>query len=560
MSDIPPPPPGFSLVPEPPPGFRLVKNEPSSGVGIARKAEMFSRGVMDVGAETLGGLPDLVARGMRFAGLPAPEEGFYTNKIKAGMGAAGRALSAPLNAAADAAGVDLGPSAAQGKGEKVAYGAGRGTGNALSIALPAAGVAKMLPAGVPQSVAQTMASSPGLQVAAGATGGGVEAATDSPLAGTAAAVAVPLIAAAGRRIAAPIKPQLTPDETRLAGVAASEGINLSAAQRTGSPALQTFESVMGTLPLTAGPQKAITQNQARQFNRAVLERAGIRSDYASPEVLKQASDRLGREFERVAAATVVNLDDPFLTRMQDVASRYGNKLPSQQREVFKSFLDDILGAGNAMPGAQYQQARSDLTRLAKSYRQNDPATAGALRGMRDALDDAADRSIPESLRGVWDTARSQWAALRVVDSAMKAGQGSAAAAGNIPPGALKQAVANQDPRGFVQGKGQLTDLARVGERFIRDQVPNSGTPGRENMIRLLQGGAAGSGLLSGDPVTALAMPALALGGPRAAQAAYNTAPIQRYLTGQTAPRPANADAKALAAILAGRIKGALPPP
>jgi len=520
---------------------------PDRGLGVKafRAAEFASRGIMDSAAETVGAAPDLIGKGLSKLGVPGIEEGWYTRQLKEALAKLGRFTSAPLKAAADYAGVDLGSDSPETAGEKVAYGTGRGAADAASVMIPAASAARLTQAGtLGNRVATTMASQPALQASAGAVGGAVGEATDSPLTGTAAAVATPVLAAAGRRVVSPVRSQLTPEDARLAQVAADEGIDLSAGARTGSRPLQAMESVFSTLPLTAGPQRAQIDRTAKQFNRAVLQRAGIDADRATPDVLRANTERLGREFDRISAATIVRADDQLLDDLQGVMTRYGTKMPSQQREVVQAWVTDVLATGDTIPGQVYQQARSDLTRQVQGSLKTDPGLSQALRGIRDALDNAADRAIPEDLRQAWGAARSQWAAKKQIEAAATTG-------GNVSPAKLKTAVSAGNRGAFAEGRGELNDLARVGDRFVKEQVPNSGTPERTALIQLLTGGAVGG--LAADPLMGAATAGTTMLLPRVIQGAYNSGAGQAYL-GNRVAAGAESPYRALAAILAAQGK------
>lgn len=488
-----------------------------------RAAGMGAKGFADSALETVGAVPDAVAAGLRAIGAPAPEPGFYTNKLKSAWNTVGGAMAAPVNEALRSQGVDLGKETAENSFEKGAYGAGRGVADAASLYLPAAGVAKAAGPGLTQEVAKVLATQPGLQTVAGAAGGAVGEATDSPLLGAATAMAVPVLAGVGQRLANPVKSTLNPEQARLAEVAASEGIPLTPAQQTGSRPLQAMESVFGTMPLTSGPQKAIREGQSKAFNRAVLSRAGIEAEEATPEVLSAAAQKLGKQFEDLSAKTVVQFDDDFLKSLNQVSSRYANKLPTNVKPIVDSYVEDLAQFTDGMPGAAYQQARSDLTRQAKATVNSDPTLSMTLRGIRDALDDAAERSLPKEVRQAWQDVRRQYGNLKTIEKAMSTTTAEAAG-GNISPTQLSQAV--KQGGNFARGGGDLNDLSRVGAAFLRDNVPNSGTAERSLMANLLTGGIAGGVGVGIDPLLGVST----LLAPRAAQMAYNTGPVQQWLT------------------------------
>lgn len=488
-----------------------------------RLAGMGAKGIADSALETVGAIPDAVSAGLRAIGAPAPEAGFYTNKLKDAWNTVGGAMAAPVNEALRSQGVDLGKESAENTLEKAAYGGGRGVADAASLYLPAAGVAKMAGPGVAQGVAATLASQPALQTVAGAAGGAVGEATDSPLLGAATAMAVPVLTGVGQRLANPVRSSLSPEQARLAEVAASEGIPLTPGQQTGSRPLQAMESVFGTMPLTAGPQKAVREGQSKAFNKAVLQRAGIDADQATPEILDQAARTLGKQFETLAAQTTVKFDDDFLKSLNTVSSRYANKLPTNVKPIVDSYVEDLSKFADGMPGLAYQQARSDLTRQAKATVNSDPTLSNTLRGIRDALDDAAERSLPSEIRQAWQDVRRQYGNLKTIEKAMS-NTTMGAAAGDISPTQLSQAV--KQGGNYARGGGDLNDLSRVGTTFLRDNVPNSGTAERSLMANLLTGGIAGGVGVGIDPLLGVGT----LLAPRAAQMAYNAAPVQQWLT------------------------------
>lgn len=492
----------------------LASRNSQRGVGerVARAAGMVGQGFNEGLAQTVGALPDLVGAGMRGLGVPnAPRPGFYTDAVRSGIQAVAGAPQAPETTA-----------------ERALQGAGRGIADAASILIPATAVAQGARAGsVTQGVGQALAAQPALQATAGAVGGAVGDATDNPLLGTAAAIATPLLLQRG------VTPfPSSPERQRMAQAAAAEGIPLSPAQTSGNRALQWTEAAFGDLPTTAGRQAGIEQVRSGAFNRAVLRRAGIDSTTATPEILAANNARLGQEFQRIAAATTVQFDGRLVRDMATAQQRYGNKLPSQQREVFQNFLRDILsdpttGAPRTtLSGEVYQQARSDLTRLSSSYMNSDPALGRALAQVRDALDDVAGRSVPPDLRDAWQTARRQYAAQRVIERSIGAGEN--VAEGSVSPLLLRQAVNQQDRRSYALGRGELAELARIGQLFMRPQA-SSGTAQRAAYMGML----TGAGAVSLDPVTLGTAAAL----PRTVQEIYNLGPVQRYLQNQAVTTP-----------------------
>jgi len=499
----------------------------TNGQKAARIVGQGAQGFNDAVAGTIGTPVDLVSKGLKAIGVPvgnAPVGG--SESIKKGMdyvatlpGRVGDAVSqGSLAPIMDDRTSRFDP---VNQTEKIARGAGEGVGNALSIALPAAAIARGAQAGtLTQGVANVLASQPVTQAVAGAVGGGVTAATDNPWLGLAAGAAVPVAAAIGRGVISPVTNRLNAQEQNLVAAAGREGIPLTPAQRTGSPTLKTMEGTFNSMPLASGPMQDTFNGQRQQFNRAVLERAGVTATDATPDTVQRAFQAAGQTFDDLARRTVVNVDNQFVGDVQRVATDYGRRLETDVAPVFRSYLDDLTplmqaaqtpGANPQIAGEIYGRIRSDI---AVTMRETKSAPLRrALGGLVEAFDDAMERSTTGALRAEWQDARSQYQALMTVDKAMQGGTQASRSSGDIAFNALKGAVQQGDRSGYSRGRGQLNELSRVGD-FLSNKVPDSGTVPR--------------GMLANP----LNWPALAVGG--VMSRAYNSRLGNAYLTNQVA--------------------------
>ena len=334
----------------------------------------------------------------------------------------------------------------------------------------------------------------------------------------------------------PININVTPERQRLIDAAARENIPLDLAQITGSKPLQIANTVLSNLPITASKEAQKQAIQQSAFNRAVLARAGQEADSATPEVIKAAEQKLGGMIQGATKGQKIGLDEGFQKNIQTTIEQYKDVLDPLQRQELNRIADMFSKGKNVqMHGEAYQTARSMLGRKANSLFKNDPEAARAYQGIQAALDDAAERSLPADKLSQLATARSQYGPLMAIEKAMAKVGGSS---GDISPAALRTAVAMQNPKTYVRGDGQLNDLARIGETFLKNQIPDSGTAQRTAMQNLLTGnmGLAGIGALTGgvsyaggaDPSTAAAMAGLELLGPRGAQAILNSKALRTY--------------------------------
>ena len=565
-------------------GWEPLDTRPANADSTGRLLALAGEGSQQSIADTVGAVPGLVARGINTAFGTNLDPSATSRAVKAGLEgveSGGRAALRALGVSFD----DAGPRAPTTATERAALGAGRGVTDALTVALPAGAIASAArPGTMVEGVARALAAQPVTQAAAGAVGGAVGEATDNPLLGLAAGVATPLAGAAVRRAISPVAMNLTPEEQRLAALARGLGIELTPGQQTGSRALQTAESVLTTMPIAGNRQRAIYDTQREGFNRAVLDTAGIRADRASPDVIDAAFSRLGATFDDLAARTTVQVDDQLFRDVDSVVQEYGRRLPTDVAPVFQSYIDDLAqmkgammppppaGAGAAgavrpaanvqtvqIPGEAFQNIVSGIRARARSASGN-PALQEALNSLADAVNDNMIRSAPREVAEAWRDARRQYRNLLTIDKAAGAGTQADRQAGNIPFGAFTNSVRQQDPRGFARGRGELNDLARVGD-FLAGKIPNSGTPERTSMANLLTGSTflaptAGASLMGANPGLAVASGVAGVTIPPLVQALINSPAGRGYLTNQRAAGYGPVmDQRLLAALLTGQGGG-----
>lgn len=476
-----------------------------------------------------------VAAAMRAVGFPASPAGTYFRTYQG-------AIPGAVEAGAKALGIpyrDVGaPANLQ---ETVNRGFGEAAGNVgttVGIGMGIAGVAARAGRPIAEAVGRAIAGQPATQLAAEATGRAVEGATDNGVAGTAASIAVPVAGAMLRRGISPVTNVRNVEERRLAGLLRNEGVPITAGQETGSRALQSAEATLATLPGSGAMSAAAQRNQWSKFTEAALKRAGIQSALATPEVIDNQFRDLGAKFGQLAAKTDVPIDANFRIETQRIRNYYGRALPSQQREVLDNFINDLTTLNGmrvvSIRGPLYQDTRTRLNGLIDQYRptatkSGDATLTQSLIALRNALDGAMERHAAPDLRDQWRTARQQWANLETVADAVGGGAAEKGAQGYISPAQL--VAATRRSRGvdrYARGFGDLNDLARAGSIFVKDTIPNSGTPERQFWQRAFTGagpamGAGAAGYLSrGNPMAMAAgaaapfvVPPVAYGGMQA---------------------------------------------
>jgi hypothetical protein len=193
--------------------------------------------------------------------------------------------------------------------------------------------------------------------------------------------------------------------------------------------------------------------------------------------------RLGDAFRDLANRNNLNPDNQFITDITNAVRNYRRVPDSQQRQMVQGYVDDIIDHVNAgnMPGPQYQEMRSRLSRQSNNLRQSDPTLSEALRDMRNSLDAAMNRSIPAGSpdAALWQQSRREYAAQKVLEKAASRA-GEATAEGQIVPASLRNAVAAENRGAYARGEGDFSELARAGSGIMAP-LPNSGT-GQRNLL------------------------------------------------------------------------------
>jgi hypothetical protein len=391
---------------------------------------------------------------------------------------------------------------------------------------------------------QRLAATPALDVASGAIGetaskaieqkgGGVGEQT----AGGLLASTVPYVAAAaGRRVVTPFPSNLTPEQQKLAGVLQNAGVDLSAGQLTGSKPLQYTENAVSKLPLGDLISQNPTAAQRGQFTQAALQKAGVNAEAATPEVLNRAHNDIGQTIGNITQNYPIMIEGQTTNDLNSVAAKYGKSLKPDQKAIVQNYIDELKGNW-ALDGTTYQNFRSDLGKSIRAENgvNGDKRLQEALIGIQDAVDNALERSMKADKVGVQDIpvlqqARQQYANLLTIEDAV-ARSGQAGAMGEINPSSLSAATkAAMGKRQYVRGYGDLNELARAGDAFIRP-LPESGTAPRQAAAELAA--MAGGGYAGFGPLGAAAM----LAGPPVTGALVNSRLAQMYLRNQALAKP-----------------------
>ncbi len=211
-------------------------------------------------------------------------------------------------------------------------------------------------------------------------------------------------------------------------------------------------------------------------------------------------------FDSVTKGATVALDKPFKRTLRQVARDHTGGWGNNGKAV-RNVLRDAKDASKRgfLSGEEYGRITSQLGKMARQKlrgENSDPDAAFALFRVKDALDDAMERSLGSDARAAFQTARGQYKNLMHLEAGAVTD-----AAGDVSLVRLASQLKRKDRNGFTRGKNKsdLYEAARVGRAFFPESFGRSGTP--ERLSPWIIGGT-GLGVGTVDPM----MGVLAAGG------------------------------------------------
>lgn len=415
--------------------------------------------------------------------------------------------------------------------ERVLGGVARGVGGLLSGA--GAGRAMMgLGNEALQGVGNALASNLGAQTAATGMGiGASETARENGIGPTGQLAlgllggGAPALYGAGKQAVGSGLGRLlsdpSPQAAELANQALDAGIPLKTSQVSPSKVAKLVDSVSGQVPFSGAQAFQDTQQQA--FNRAVGRTIGVDASHITADVFAKARRAISDEFQRLTANNHLALTPELVGKLRAVASDTAATYGDDVQRPINTYIDRLLNQSQngIVPGRVYQSVDSAI---GKRMRAGGEASI-PLGDLREALRDAMDQSIKPKDQAAWARARQQWRDMKTIEPLVAKDN----VEGNISPAQLLGRVAadNAGKAAMATGRrGDLGDLAAIGQRFLKQQIPDSGTAQRNFAGRALGSiGSLGGGVAAGSlfgPLGGLMAVGGTVGGARGIQSALQS--------------------------------------
>jgi hypothetical protein len=389
--------------------------------------------------------------------------------------------------------------------ERVVSGIDRGVGGLLG-GVGIGGLLRNAVSPAAQGVGNALTSNLGSQTTATGLGvGGGEVARENNV-GPAGQLAVglagglsPAIAGAGRQATVSgisrLMAKPSPEVSRLAQVAADNGIPLKASQVSPSQIAKHVDSVSAQVPFSGA---GTFQDQQRQaFNRAVSKTIGEDAPKLTSDVMERAKQRIGASYDDLAQRVQTKVTPQVQQQLDDIltnAKQFGN---DDSIKAVNSALERVAQqtTGGVLPGPAFKSLDSQLGQIAA----NGGEKGNYAKQLRGVLREAFSNSAGPEDAAQMKLANQQYANLKTIEPLIAKDSVS----GNVSPQALLGRVAankaGKSAMAFGR-RGDLGDLANIGKQFM-GEAKDSGTAVRNQVFSGLKtGGKIGAGLLAGSVV------------------------------------------------------------
>lgn len=197
-----------------------------------------------------------------------------------------------------------------------------------------------------------------------------------------------------------------------------------------------------------------------KYEKSIMSALGSDATRPTQGTLAEAKDRIGSVFDRVAGNTNVNVDDALMARLGEIGGNANKYLTEGEAKPILAHIADIGGAAEngVIPGKTYQALTKSGAPLDGTMGSNNSNVSVPAQQIREALDDALERSANPADLADLKQARNQYRNLKIIqDASNKTAPGEM-----IEPSALLSSVRKVTPNFAFKGGGELGDAAQSG--------------------------------------------------------------------------------------------------
>ena len=334
----------------------------------------------------------------------------------------------------------------------------------------------------------------GEMAALGSVPAGVARATASQAAKSVAGRVAP----AAQKAASYVIPKPNAQTIALARKANELGIPLRPDMLTDNRLVNMLGETLEKVPLAG----AKTEQRRVAFNQAIMRQIGAdpKATKLTPDVFDKAISSSGQKIGDISARATVPLDTAFISAIDSHVADASKFETADVAKVVNNYADELRAkaVNGVIPGEAFRKLNTKIGGQIRTTTNGDLKHALSL--FQEDMHDALSRNLSPADRVALSAARKQYANAKTLEPLV-----AKSTEGDISPAGLMGAISatKSQKSALARGRGgELSDIAKVGQRFLKEQ-PTSGTAER-GLIYSLLGGGAGAGAV-GDPALAAAL-------------------------------------------------------
>lgn len=290
---------------------------------------------------------------------------------------------------------------------------------------------------------------------------------------------------AARKAASHIIPKPNAQTAALASKAHSLGIPLRPDMLTDNRIVKMIGDVLEKVPLAG----AKTEQRRVAFNKAVMREIGADPEATklTPDVFDKAISTSGKKIGDISARANIPLDSAFVSAIDSHVADAAKFETADVAKVVNNYADELRSksVNNVIPGEAFRKLNTKIGTQIRSTTNGDLKHALSL--LQEDMHDALSRNLSPADRVALADARRKYANAKTLEPLV-----AKSTEGDISPAGLMGVISatKSQKSALARGRGgELSDIAKVGQRFLTEQ-PSSGTAERSLGYGILGGGAA----------------------------------------------------------------------
>lgn len=295
-----------------------------------------------------------------------------------------------------------------------------------------------------------------------------------------------------------------PNVAALAQRAQALGVPVRPGQAASSKVVKVVDDQLAALPpsLTgnsaSNPTRITPDAQFEAFTRAVSKTVGEDEPALTTTVMAKVAKKISDVYKAVLPRNQVAPSPDLQTALDDIRLNAKDALDDDSVKPVLNALDKIEGKLKVGPlsGRQYQTMRARGGMISAVSESQNTTVAHYGNKIRDALDDAFEAQAQGNDAAEMKQAREWLRNYKILEPLAEK-----APTGKISPALLLGQVAKSYPDFATGGGGDIGDLARIGQQFLKSP-PNSETATRSWVMRTLENPGAALAKTAAAPVIA----------------------------------------------------------